>query len=163
MAMKEFSTFFKAPGASPWAGLVSYPGHLWLSYPLCKGQSTDCVSVFSVILSSHTFPCITSIFIYRVLLILFQWFILMAFQFVMVILCQAVWELRSLYVHIYLFLFCTRSYRIWMIFKRSIWCTEMTLRGTLTPSQSRPGSNDNEGVFHTLQSSTTGALPSEAV
>ena len=39
----------------------------------------------------------------------------------------------------------------------------LTLIGTTTPSQSRPESNGNEGVLHILQSSKTGATPSDAV
>ena len=37
------------------------------------------------------------------------------------------------------------------------------LRGTITPSQCRPESKDNEEVLHNLQTSRIGALPSNAV
>ena len=37
------------------------------------------------------------------------------------------------------------------------------LTGTSTPSQSRSGSNGNDGLFHTPQISRTGALPSTAL
>ena len=38
-----------------------------------------------------------------------------------------------------------------------------TLIRTSSQTQNRPGSNDNEGLLHTLQSSRTGASPIDAV
>ena len=38
-----------------------------------------------------------------------------------------------------------------------------TLTGTTIPCQSGPGSNGNEGILHTPQTSKTRALPSDAV
>ena len=37
----------------------------------------------------------------------------------------------------------------------SIWPMDWTLSGTITPDQSGPGSNDDEGVLHIPQSSMT--------
>ena len=39
----------------------------------------------------------------------------------------------------------------------------MTLTGTTTPGPSRFGSNNNEGLLHTIQSSRTGASSLDAV
>ena len=46
---------------------------------------------------------------------------------------------------------------------RSIWPIYETLTGTTTSGQSGPGSNGNEGVFHTTQISRTGVSPSDVV
>ena len=45
----------------------------------------------------------------------------------------------------------------------SIWLLDRTLSCVTTPSQRRPGSDDNEGVLHILQISTAGALPSDCL
>ena len=39
----------------------------------------------------------------------------------------------------------------------------MTPTGTITPSQSEPGSNGNKEVLHTLQISTSGDSPADAI
>ena len=43
----------------------------------------------------------------------------------------------------------------------SIWPIDGTLIGMTNPSQSRPGSNGNDGVLHIPQSSSTGASSSD--
>ena len=48
--------------------------------------------------------------------------------------------------------FFAHAYSKWL--NSSIW----TIDGTLNTSQSEPGSNGNDGVFHNPQSSKTGAL-----
>ena len=45
----------------------------------------------------------------------------------------------------------------------SIWPIDKTLSGTTTPSQSRLGSNGNEGVLHIPQISEAGALASDSL
>ena len=46
----------------------------------------------------------------------------------------------------------------------SIWPIDGTLSSATTQSQSKPGSNDNEEVFHITQSSSiTGASPSDCL
>ena len=55
--------------------------------------------------------------------------------------------------------FCTRSYQIQISFKQIY----LTLTDTITPGQSEPRSNGNEGIQHTTQISKTGASPSNAV
>ena len=48
--------------------------------------------------------------------------------------------------------------------KGSIWPIDRTLLGATSSGQSEPGSNDNEGVLHILQSfSITGASPSDCL
>ena len=67
----------------------------------------------------------------------------------------------SLFLKIFL---CTRFYQIRIIFlNRPIWLIDGTLTGNTTPSQSRPGSNDNEGVLNTLQIFKTGNSRSDSV
>ena len=47
---------------------------------------------------------------------------------------------------------------------RSIWSIDRILSGTITPGQSGPGSDDNEGVLHIPQiSSITGTSPSHCL
>ena len=44
-----------------------------------------------------------------------------------------------------------------------IWPIDGTQTGATTPGQSRPGSNNNKGVLNILQSSRSGASPTDAV
>ena len=53
------------------------------------------------------------------------------------------------------------KYSKWL--NSSNWLIDGTLSGPTTPGQSEPGSNDNEEVLHILQSSWTGASPSDPV
>ena len=85
----------------------------------------------------------------------------------MVILCQVVKELHTLYVYIYIF--CTQSHDIkyccliLITFKQIYRPIHGTLSGTTTPGQSGPGSNGNEEVFYTSQISRTRTLPPDSV
>ena len=45
----------------------------------------------------------------------------------------------------------------------SIWLIDGTLRGTTTPSQSGPGSDGSEGVFHIPQDFKAGTSPSDVL
>ena len=45
---------------------------------------------------------------------------------------------------------------------RFIWPSDVTLKGTTISSKKELGSNDNEGIFHTDQSSKTGASLSDS-
>ena len=64
-----------------------------------------------------------------------------------------------------LFIVCTQlnsfKYNKWL--NSSVRSIDKTLTCTSTPGQSKPGSNSNEGVLHILQSSRTGASPSNSL
>ena len=45
----------------------------------------------------------------------------------------------------------------------SIWLIDGTLTDSTTPGQREPGSNDNEGIRHSFQSSRTGASQTDEV
>ena len=55
------------------------------------------------------------------------------------------------------------SYRILIIKKSSIWLIDRTLKCTTIPGTIGPGSNNNEGVQHTLQICRNGTSPSDTV
>ena len=46
---------------------------------------------------------------------------------------------------------------------RSLWPLDGTLKGTITPGQSGPGSNSNEGVLHTTKNSRAEASQPDAI
>ena len=80
-------------------------------------------------------------------------------------------ELGSLYVFcIYIFVVASKEFLFahspikykWFI-NKSMTIINGILTGTITPDQSGPGSNGNEGVLHTPQIPRTGTLPTNAV
>ena len=95
-------------------------------------------------------------------------FLFQVIPFCQTVLIQTIqFSISIVFVHTHLnvktVLFQTIQFSISMQFS-SIWPIDRTLSGATTPGQSRPGSNDNEGVFHIPQSSSiTGASPSDCL